>query len=323
MILTITPNPALDVSYRVGHLVPGESHRVQVTGRRAGGKGINVAAVAATLGHEVLALAPFGGPAGEEASADLRHRALTHRVVAAPGTTRTTVSLYNEADDLTTQLNEPGPQWDRQSWRALTDAVVAEFGRSRPRVVVVSGSLPPGAEPDALLRVLEAGSSASDWLLDASGPHLLTALAAVPLIVKPNLAELISTFPALGVADTARATFIGAQLLQDQGARLVIISDGPRGVIAVPPKGTGYRVWLPNPLRGNATGAGDALTAALAAAADDGAELLSGAHAGADLPQVLRFAVAVAAAALYSPIAGDIDPDLVPALYSDVVVEEL
>lgn len=53
MILTVTPNAALDVTYGVDNLRPNTSHRVGTAHRRAGGKGVNVARVLAALGHPV------------------------------------------------------------------------------------------------------------------------------------------------------------------------------------------------------------------------------------------------------------------------------
>ena len=57
MILTVTPNVALDITYRVDQLTPGSSHRVRGVKERAGGKGINVASVLHALGHDTTALA--------------------------------------------------------------------------------------------------------------------------------------------------------------------------------------------------------------------------------------------------------------------------
>lgn len=53
MILTVTLNTALDITYRVRSLRPHASHRVSEVTERPGGKGLNVARVLAALGHEV------------------------------------------------------------------------------------------------------------------------------------------------------------------------------------------------------------------------------------------------------------------------------
>jgi tagatose 6-phosphate kinase len=47
MIVTVTPNLALDVTYELPELRPGHDHRVRAVHSRAGGKGVNVARVLA------------------------------------------------------------------------------------------------------------------------------------------------------------------------------------------------------------------------------------------------------------------------------------
>ncbi|WP_255557311.1 hypothetical protein [Paeniglutamicibacter sp. Y32M11] len=59
MILSITPNPALDETYGLELFDVGGSNRVAAPLRRAGGKGINVARVLHSQGVPVLALAPW------------------------------------------------------------------------------------------------------------------------------------------------------------------------------------------------------------------------------------------------------------------------
>ncbi len=51
MILTVTPNPALDLTWRVERLVEGGTHRADAGAARAGGKGLNVARVAHAEGR--------------------------------------------------------------------------------------------------------------------------------------------------------------------------------------------------------------------------------------------------------------------------------
>lgn len=64
MILTVTLNPALDVTYRVPSLTLDAVNRIADVSVRAGGKGLNVARVLHTLGYEVTALGLAGGPDG-------------------------------------------------------------------------------------------------------------------------------------------------------------------------------------------------------------------------------------------------------------------
>lgn len=64
MILTVTLNTALDITYRVPALRPHASHRVTEVTERPGGKGLNVARVLAALGHEVTVTGFAGGTTG-------------------------------------------------------------------------------------------------------------------------------------------------------------------------------------------------------------------------------------------------------------------
>lgn len=64
MILTVTLNAALDITYSVPALTPHASHRVGEVRERPGGKGLNVARVLAALGHESVVTGFVGGPVG-------------------------------------------------------------------------------------------------------------------------------------------------------------------------------------------------------------------------------------------------------------------
>jgi hypothetical protein len=55
MIVTVTLNPADDVTYEVASMNPGDEHRVSRVRRRPGAKGVNVAAALAQLGEPVVA----------------------------------------------------------------------------------------------------------------------------------------------------------------------------------------------------------------------------------------------------------------------------
>ena len=84
MIIAVTPNTALDVTYEVDELKPQHSHRVRGVHQRAGGK-VNVASVLALMGHEVVATGFAGGGTGAQIRADLDSRGLRHRLVECEG----------------------------------------------------------------------------------------------------------------------------------------------------------------------------------------------------------------------------------------------
>lgn len=281
MIVTVTPNTALDVTYTVDSLVPDGVHRARDVRRRAGGKGVNVARVLHALGVDVGAIATAGGATGAAVAAELGWAGLAAELVPIAGETRRTTTVLSAVDGSVTLFNEPGPVLSGPEWTALAERV----HRREPDVLVCSGSLPPGAPADGYAQLI-AGATA---VLDTSGPALLAGLAGRPAVVKPNAEELREV---TGLDDPVAA----AGELRRAGARAVVVSLGADGLLAV----TGSGVWQATPstvLSGNSTGAGDAVVAALAL----------GLSRREPWPDILRRAVALSGAAVLGPLAGDVD----------------
>ena len=297
MILTVTLNAALDVTYQVPALTVGASHRPSTVDTRAGGKGVNVARVLHALGHETMVSGLVGGQTGAAIRADVIVAGLREALFEMAGPSRRTVTIVS--DGTATAINEPGPPVSISDWADFVGGYHQLADRAS--VVVLSGSLPGNLPADAYAQLIRATSTPT--ILDASGPPLLAGLAARPDVVKPNAAELVET---TGLTDPVAA----ARVLLDRGARAVVASLGEAGLIAVTPEGV-WRAAPPEPLRGNPTGAGDACVAALAA----GLAL--------DWPTRLAEAVAVSAAAVPCPLAGDIDLDTYRRLRPAITVEEL
>jgi fructose-1-phosphate kinase PfkB-like protein len=88
-------------------------------------------------------------------------------------------------------------------------------------------------------------------------------------------------------------------VLLDAGAGLVLVSLGADGMLAVPRAGDPLHARLDRPLRGNATGAGDAAVAAVATLLSSGVD---------DPALLLRRATAWSAAAVLAPLAGELHP---------------
>ncbi len=290
MIVTVTANLALDVTYGLDRLVPNHAHRVRSVRQRAGGKGVNVARVLHQLGHETRVVAAAGGATGALVRSDLDAAGLSHDLVGIAGESRRTVTLVSSADGQATLLNEPGPAVSAPEWAQLT-GVVRRVSDSAG-VVVLAGSLPAGVAAGEYAQLIAMlADQGVPTVLDTSGDALRAGVAAGPDIVKPNaeeLAELTST------GDPVE----GAVALRELGARDVVVSLGSDGLLAV----TGGGSWRARPSRtvpGNATGAGDAVVAALAA----------GLWNGWRWPERLRAAVAASTSAVAAPVAGDIDED--------------
>lgn len=305
-VVIVTPNPAVDVTYRVARQQIGVTQRVQDVQRMPGGKGLNVARVLAALGAPSLSLLPLGGTAGAWIAEQLERRRMPARIVPIAGDTRTTVTVVDD-EAHPTMFGEPGPTLSAAEWAAVTSAVtstvitavtgaIAEAtsdvvpAPAPPKLLVVSGSLPPGAEPALVGSWVEAAARRGlTTIVDCSGSALIAAAAARASVLKPNREELLQ---ATGAGDEREA----ARELLALGAGAVVVSRGADGVALHTAEESVALPAVPE-VHGNPTGAGDAVVAGLALAL----------ARGADLTESLRHGCALGAAAVLRPVAGEVD----------------
>ena len=307
MILTVTLNPALDITYSVPALVPGAVHRVAEVSVRAGGKGLNVARVLRILDVPVRATGLLGGDNGAQITALLEADGVASSFVPVADETRRTVVVSDGTE--ATGFWEPGPYVSAEEWRSF-------LGHYRDAVadattVVLSGSLPRGLAVDAYAELIAiARQQGAEALLDTDGPALLAGLDAQPLLIKPNAAELAE---ATGrTVDDVVDAHAAAKAIRAGRRTAVVVSLGGQGLVASTSDGD-WVAALRRPLTGNPTGAGDACVAALSV----GIRNLAG------WPDVLADAVACGAAAVLAPVAGVVDQGRVSLLRSDVTVKEM
>jgi tagatose 6-phosphate kinase len=333
VILTVTLNAAIDVTYRVERFVPGSAMRVEHVHQRAGGKGVNVARVLAATGAPACATGLAGGRRGEAIRAELARLGIREEFEAVAGESRQTV-VVTDGLQHPTEMNEPGPaiqpgEWDRFQRRFAR--LVAEA-----RVAVLAGSMPPGLPADAYGQLCAAARRAgTPVLVDAGGPALRLACGAGPDIVTPNHRELHRAVD--GTVDAADGQPCGAasggaggggtagdgsrsrvaaalgagERLRRIGAGAVVASLGSDGIAAVTPDGC-WRVSHRH-VDGNPVGAGDALAAGLAAALS----------AGRGWPDMLASATGLAMASVRQPWAGEVDAAEAAELSTSVRVSRL
>ncbi|MFE4195359.1 1-phosphofructokinase family hexose kinase [Paenarthrobacter sp. NPDC056912] len=297
-IITVTPNPAIDMTYTVQGITEGASHRVPTPLSRAGGKGINVARVTHQIGYPVLAIAPTGGAAGQTLAAELWTSGVPHTLVGVAAETRRSIALVDTVAGETSIFNEEGQALLPDEWRSLRAAVVEAVSGNRnlpASVLVGSGSLPQDAPADFYPSLIRLAHDASiPAIIDTSGPGIIAAAKAGADILKPNHHELAEA--------TGESSLEAAALsLISMGARTVLVSAGAEGMLAFDHAAPGgyWTARLPEALSGNPTGAGDAGVAAAAVA------LAEGITAPRD---ILRRATAWSAAAVLMPAAGEISP---------------
>lgn len=269
MIVTLTPNPSLDRTLEIDHLVRGDIVRARETRAEAGGKGVNVARALVANGHAVRAVLPRGGAEGDHLVGLLDELGLEVRAVPIAGPIRTNVALV-EPDGTVTKVNAPGPRLLPHEPEALTKSAVAALDGAD--WVAACGSLPPGTPVDFYASLIgdlhKAGVSVA---LDASGAAFAAGISARPEVVKPNVEELgavvrrsLETFgDVLGAAGELRR----------RGAHTVLVSLGRDGAILVDDHGALHAETPPVTPRSN-VGAGDAMLAGFLAAGGVGSGAL-------------------------------------------------
>ncbi|MDX9666833.1 1-phosphofructokinase [Pseudomonas sp. P5_152] len=282
-ILTLTLNPALDLTVQLPLLAPGQVNRSTVMHTHAAGKGVNVAQVLADLGHQVTVSGFLGEDNLQAFEALFARRGFVDAFVRVPGETRSNIKVA-EDDGRITDLNGPGPVISAVAQQALLDRL--EQIAPGHAAVVIAGSLPRGVSAQwlqALLRRLKA--KGLKVALDTSGEALRAGLAAGPWLIKPNSEELAEVLDCAVVSLAAQAE--AASRLHAQGIEHVVISHGADGVnwFSV---GSALHATPPRVSVASTVGAGDSLLAGMLHG------LLS-----ADTPeQTLRTATAIAAQAV-------------------------
>lgn len=281
-VLTVTLNPALDLTVQLPVLRLGEVNRSDNLQVHAAGKGLNVAQVLADLGHQ-LTVTGFLGEANAQPFEQLfAARGFADEFVRVAGETRSNIKLA-EADGRITDINGPG----LEVGGAQRDELLARLERLVPghELVVVAGSLPRGVEVPWFVELLQRLARLDARVaLDTSGAALREGLALSPWLIKPNEDELAQARD-LDPAD--------ARALADEARRLnariehVVMSQGAAGVSWFSPAAA-WHAQPPKVRVVSTVGAGDSLLAGM----------LHGLLAGWPAERTLAHATAIAAQAV-------------------------
>ncbi|MDB5939470.1 MAG: 6-phosphofructokinase [Polaromonas sp.] len=287
-ILTVTMNPALDVSTSTDRV--SDTHKLRCTAAilHPGGGGINVARVLHRLGGDCLALYPAGGANGQRLQQLIDQEQVRSHCVPIAGETRESFSVHEHASGRDFRFVLPGPELAAGEWQACL-RLAADL-QAPPAYLVASGSLPPGVPSDFHARLARlAKERGSRLVLDSSGPPLAAALAEGVYLVKPSLRELRElTGHALDSEQDWHAAAL--QIIRAGQAQVVALSLGEGGALLV----TADRALRARslPVRvASSIGAGDSFVGGL----------LWALNRGEDLEQAFRYGMAAGAAALLAP----------------------
>jgi 1-phosphofructokinase family hexose kinase len=307
MLLAVTPNPALDRTLVIPGMQPGGVYRAERVLLAAGGKGLNVARAARTLGQELRVCGPLAGHTGTIVAELAASEGLDARWSWYRGDTRTCVLVVDPHGSDATALNEPGQALAPHDWQAFVETVIS--AATDAQLITISGSMPPGVPPGELAtlvrRLTECGYPAC--IIDSSSAALQAALESAPYGIKVNAAELGAV---LGTNITTLTEAAAAlRQLRQRGIALPIVTLGAQGALAASEMGVCH-VQPPQLDTISSVGSGDSLLAGLA----------TGLLRGSGLTDALSLGVACGSADALTIGGGLIDPDEVERLRAAVRV---
>jgi tagatose 6-phosphate kinase len=251
VIVTVTLNPALRVGYEAERVSRGAANQVSRVSYRAGGRGLAVARVLHTFGHEVVAAGLVGGSSGELIRDELARAGVATQFTRISGESRRVLEITDAADGTVTTFGEPAPYITTEElgrlaadYRALmADATAA----------VLCGSLPDGLPAETYGSLASYAAEAGvPVVLDASGSALRHAVSRRPALVipgdgtgehagegtadPPGATAPDSGTPGAGAADGAAALVAGGAgavaILSDAGVRAVTATGEWRAELA-------------------------------------------------------------------------------------------
>jgi 1-phosphofructokinase family hexose kinase len=316
MILSVTPNIALDRLVVVQNFQLGQQSRARFGFTQAGGSGVHASFIIQTLGGESKAIGFLGGHTGALWREAANKAGLNYQVVPISGETRESYCIIDMQQGSLIESVEAGPACSPADLERLLACLEANLAGCE--MLIVSGSLPPGVPPRAYADMIEmAGKLGVRTLADIHSDALLLGMQARPWLIKPNLREFHQLLARqtrdlddLAVASCAlfenTGTFIA--LSMEQSGLLLTASEGQWWLR--PPA---VEIHLPDGAGVNVIGCGDALVGALA---------YEYCHSG-DLLAAARLGLAAAHANLGTYGSPEIDPALVRELAERVEVQTL
>lgn len=288
-ILTVTLNPALDLTTATHSLRPREKLRCSAPRYDAGGGGTNVSRAIGRLGGSSRAFIALAGATGQQYRTLLAGDHIDSIIWEFEGETRFSLTVMEDASGEHFRFVLPGPEFPPGAAESLQAQLAATMAAGNYCYVVASGSLPPGLPTGfyaSLARISRQAGAA--FVIDAAGPELSATFPEQPFLIRLNHLEAHALTG--GGNPEATAHKLTEELLERRAAEVVIVSIAAGGAIVA----TGEtRLHIrPPPVKVLSTvGAGDSFVGAM----------VLGLARGWPLADACRYGVAAAASAVTTP----------------------
>ncbi|MDX8253803.1 1-phosphofructokinase [Acinetobacter pittii] len=223
-VLTITLNPAIDMTIQLNELQIGQVNRQESVEIHAAGKGLNIAQVLKDLGHEVIVSGFLGTMNKQIFDEHFKKVQFQPEFIYIEGETRQNIKIAEHSGRMT-DLNGKGflvSELDKKNLFQKIEMILPQID-----VVAIAGSLPQGFNVDELQQLIKfIQGQGKKVALDTSGKALVAAIECQPWMIKPNTDELVESY------QLPAATYSEQKKLFENLAKIehVVISMGEDGV---------------------------------------------------------------------------------------------
>ena len=142
MILTVTMNPSVDISYPLTEFKLDTVNRVQEVSKTAGGKGLNVSRVIHLMDEKLTATGIVGGFLGKFIQKQLDETGIPHHFLEIEEESRNCIAILHDGKQ--TEILESGPTITKkqsEDFLSVFDTLLKDT-----TIVTISGSLPKGID---------------------------------------------------------------------------------------------------------------------------------------------------------------------------------
>lgn len=243
-----------------------------------GGQGVWQTRMIAALGVPVTMCVGLGGEVGDAVRKLLDDEDVTVRTVRRePGTGW---YVHDRRDGERTEIAEhPGAPMVRHDIDELYTVTLTE-GLRAPVSVLSGPADPQVVDPDIYRRLAaDLGANGGKVVADLSGPYLEAVLDGGVSVLKVSHEELLDD--GLAKDDSVEALRDAGRRCQERGARTVLISRAGEPALALPEDGEPLLVHAPPLELADHRGAGDSMTAGVAAVLARGGDMREALHIGA------------------------------------------
>ncbi|OTO01338.1 hexose kinase [Enterococcus sp. 5B3_DIV0040] len=311
MIVTVTMNPSIDISYPLAVLNLDTVNRTNQVSKTAGGKGLNVTRVIHDLKGDVLATGVLGGFHGAFIAEELKRAGIKHNFTAIREESRDSIAILHEGNQ--TEILEAGPTVSKEE----QEAFLGNFKEviKNAEIVTVSGSLAKGFPSNFYGELVQLTEEQSvKILVDTSGENLKQLLVGEhkPFLIKPNLEELEGLLGQDFSIDNLDELCAALNQTIFDGVEWIVVSLGKAGALAKY-QDSFYQVTIPTIKAVNPVGSGDATIGGFAYGLSQQLTPI----------ELLKLCMATGMANAQEERTGHVDPKNVQAHIEEIIVKKI